>query len=77
MKRTGGMAERLGSGLQIRLQRFNSASHLHFSTTDELRLGGLRRAAIFLLWNCGIYIVKFAPGLITYYLLPIPYYLGP
>ena len=24
----GGMAERLGSGLQIRLQRFNSASHL-------------------------------------------------
>ena len=24
------MAERLGSGLQIRLQRFNSASHLHF-----------------------------------------------
>ena len=26
----GGMAERLGRGLQIRLQRFNSASHLHF-----------------------------------------------
>ena len=26
---TGGMAERLGRGLQIRLQRFNSASHLH------------------------------------------------
>ena len=26
----GGMAERLGSGLQIRLQRFNSASHLQF-----------------------------------------------
>lgn len=25
------MAERLGSGLQIRLQRFNSASHLQFS----------------------------------------------
>ena len=25
---TGGMAERLGRGLQIRLQRFNSASHL-------------------------------------------------
>ena len=24
----GGMAERLGRGLQIRLQRFNSASHL-------------------------------------------------
>ena len=26
----GGMAERLGRGLQIRLQRFNSASHLQF-----------------------------------------------
>ena len=26
----GGMAERLGYGLQIRLQRFNSASHLHW-----------------------------------------------
>ena len=34
---TGGMAERLGSGLQIRLQRFNSASHLQVQ--DEFQKG--------------------------------------
>ena len=32
----GGMAERLGRGLQIRLQRFNSASHLHFHPIENM-----------------------------------------
>ena len=37
------MAERLGRGLQIRLQRFNSASHLHSSAADaDMDSAGMR-----------------------------------
>ena len=32
------MAERLGRGLQIRLQRFNSASHLHFFHSKFIKM---------------------------------------
>ena len=37
----GGMAERLGSGLQIHVQRFNSASHLHYKTRGNPRKTGV------------------------------------
>ena len=37
------MAERLGSGLQIRLQRFNSASHLQFSESSFPKAARVRQ----------------------------------
>ena len=44
----GAMAEWLGSGLQIPLQRFNSASHLHFYGLERLSRRGEGRNPFFM-----------------------------